>query len=158
MGGLASLLMRVPREPWEAFAGIHLATRAERAVFRRFARDPLASWSEAEIASAARLETSEVAWALERFREAGIVELVEGRYRWRPELRYVFERRDPGAELVDPVCGMPVAADAPLRAEDLLGRTERFCSERCMAAFLLWPLAFMRAPEDVAAREGTPDP
>lgn len=81
MGGLAALLVRVPREPWEAFAGIHLATRAERAVFRRFAR-----------------------------------------------------------------------------AEDLLGRTERFCSERCMAAFLLWPLPFMRAPEDVAAREGTPDP
>lgn len=151
---LLALLARRPSDPLDAFTQIHLSTRAERAVFRRFARDPLASWSEAEIASAAGLEASEVTWALERFKEAGIVELVERRYRWRPELRYVFERRAPRAAHLDPVCGMPVAPDTPLRAEDLLGRMECFCCERCMAAFLLWPLAFMRAPDPEGTLEG----
>jgi Cu+-exporting ATPase len=48
-------------------------------------------------------------------------------------------RRQAGArlardELRDPVCGMPVAADSPHRAEHA-GRTFGFCSARCLARF-----------------------
>ena len=145
---LDAIIARRDTNSLDAFSQIHLATAAERAVFRRFASDPSACWSDAEIALAARLGISEVRWALERFADAGIVEVVEeeGCYRWRPELRYVLERGEPQSETRDPVCGMPVALDAPHRAEDVFGRTERFCSERCLAAFLVWPLAFTRSP------------
>jgi len=144
---LEAIIARRDTNPSDAFSQIHLATAAERAAYRRFASDPRACWSDAEIAFAARLDISEVRWALERFADAGIVEVVEeGCYRWRPELRYVLERVEPETASQDPVCGMPVALDAPYRAEEVFGRTERFCSERCMAAFLVWPLAFTRPP------------
>ena len=65
----------------------------------------------------ARLDISSVSWAFERFAGAGIVEVVDGGCcRWRPELRYVLERVEPEAERLDPVCGMPVTADAADRA------------------------------------------
>ncbi len=132
---------------FEAFSRIHLATAAERAVYRRFASDPRACWSDAEIAFASRQDISEVRRALERFADAGIVEVVgEGCYLWRPGLRYVLERVEPKTESQDPVCGMPVVVDALNRAEDVFGRTERFCSERCLAAFLVWPVVFTRPP------------
>ena len=73
---------------FDAFSQIHLATAAERAVYRRFASEPRACWSDAETALAARLDISAVRWAFHRFVDAGIVEEVEvGCFRWRPELR-----------------------------------------------------------------------
>jgi YHS domain-containing protein len=154
---LEAIITRPDTSSLDAFSQIHLATAAERAAYRRFASDPGACWSDTEIAFAARLEISEVGWALERFAEAGIVEAVEeGCYRWRPELRYVLERAEPDAGMRDPVCGMPVTVDAPHRAEDVFGRSERFCSERCLAAFIVWPLAFTRTPDadvDRSSRE-----
>jgi YHS domain-containing protein len=135
------------RDSFDAFSQIHLATAAERAVYRCFASDPHACWSDAEIAFAAHRDISEASWTLERFANAGIVEVVEdGCYRWRPGLRYVLERAEPQTEDRDPVCWMPVTVDATYRAQDVFGRTERFCSERCMAAFLVWPLVFTRRP------------
>jgi len=130
---------------FDAFSQIHLATAAERAVHWCFASDPDACWSDAEVAFAARLDISTARWALERFADAGIVEEVEeGCYRWRPEHRYALDRGEPETAIRDPVCGMPVGLDAAYQAEDVFGRTERFCSERCMAAFLVWGLAFTR--------------
>jgi YHS domain-containing protein len=155
---LEAIIARRDTNPLDAFSQIHLATAAERAVYRRFASDPNACWSDAEIAFAARLDISAVRWALERFADAGIVEVVEdGCYRWRPGLRYVLERAEPQTDSRDPVCGMPVAVDAAYRAEDVFGRTERFCSERCMTAFLLWPLAFTRRPGAEVDRSRAPD-
>jgi YHS domain-containing protein len=159
---LEAIFARRDTNSLDAFSQIHLATAAERAAYRRFASDPSACWSDTEIAFAARLDISEVSWALERFAEAGIVEVVEeGCYRWRSEHRYVLERAEPDAGMRDPVCGMPVAVDAPLRAEDVLGRSERFCSERCLAAFLVWPLVFTRPPNadvDGSSREDDDGP
>lgn len=135
-------------EMFEAFRRVHLATAAERAVYRLFSGDPDGRWSDAEIASAARLEIEDVRRAVERSADAGIVEIVEGGcWRWPPELRYVFEVDETPPARTDPVCLMPVTDDALWRVEDVFGRIERFCSERCMAAFLLWPLLFTRHPD-----------
>jgi hypothetical protein len=123
-------------DPWrgrgadvlDAFRQIHLTTWAERAIFRLFASDPDGCWSDAEMAFAARVDLDQVRWAVQRFADAGIVEAVEeGCFRWRIELRYVFERVEPSADRSDPVCLMPVGEDATFRAEDVFGRTESFC-------------------------------
>lgn len=133
-------------ETFEAFRRVHLASAAERALYRLFASDPGGCWSDAEIAFATRLEIEDVRWAVQRFADAGIVEIVEeGCCRWRPELRYVFEGDEPAAAHTDPVCLMPVGDVTRFRAKDVFGRTERFCSERCMAAFILWPILFTRS-------------
>ena len=141
-------------EMFEAFRRVHLATAAERAVYRLFSSDPDGRWSDAEIASAARLEIEDVRRAVERSADAGIVEIVEeGCWRWRPELRYVFEVDETPPARTDPVCLMPVTDDALWRVEDVFGRIERFCSKRCMAAFLLWPLLFTRHPDRAEHRD-----
>jgi P-type Cu+ transporter len=49
----------------------------------------------------------------------------------------------------DPVCGMSVPADAPLRAEHA-GQTYVFCSPRCLKRFQDDPAAFIEAPEERA--------
>lgn len=148
---LGTLIPQGRPASFDAFSQIHLATAAERAVYRRFASDPHASWSDAETAFVSRLDMTAVRWAFERFAEAGLVEVVEeGCYRWQPAFRYVLERAEPETERRDPVCGMPVSPDVSSRADDVFGRTELFCCEQCMAAFLVWPLVFTRPPDAVA--------
>lgn len=53
----------------------------------------------------------------------------------------------------DPVCGMMVRSDAPLRA-DLHGETHVFCSPRCRERFLAEPAKYSQqpAPEDVKSK------
>jgi Cu+-exporting ATPase len=58
-----------------------------------------------------------------------------------------------GPKAKDPVCGMDVPADSPLRS-DLGGRTYLFCSRRCLERFKQDPGAFLKrapAPEPAAA-------
>src|SRR6476646_8915240 len=61
--------------------------------------------------------------------------------------------------VLDPVCGMTVAADAPLHAEHD-GTTYRFCSEHCRARFVADPEAVLHpapaAPADAAAEYTCP--
>ncbi|AJY43842.1 heavy metal translocating P-type ATPase [Burkholderia humptydooensis] len=77
------------------------------------------------------------------------------------------ERRDPsrshdagapGETVVDPVCGMTVPLDAK-RRYDYRGRTYRFCSDRCLAAFRASPQQFVGMPKqppgEAAAQPGT---
>jgi P-type Cu+ transporter len=62
--------------------------------------------------------------------------------------------------VIDPVCGMTVAADAPLHSSHE-GKTYRFCGRRCLARFQAEPTAFLERarPEPPApsapARAGT---
>jgi Cu+-exporting ATPase len=63
---------------------------------------------------------------------------------------------DPGTA-IDPVCGMTVPADAPLRAEHA-GNTYRFCCQHCLTRFQADPLAFLApgaAPTPPAASAPT---
>lgn len=141
---------------FEAFAQIHLGSAEERAVYRCFARDAEGCRSDAEVALEADLDPATATWVLERFRDAGLIERVDGnRYRWRPSHRYALRRGEPNGGMRDPVCGMRVGIDARHHAEDLFGHTEYFCSERCLAAFLAWPSAFTRRPDRPARRPST---
>ncbi|GAA1883766.1 heavy metal translocating P-type ATPase [Lapillicoccus jejuensis] len=69
------------------------------------------------------------------------------------------DHRDAADTVVDPVCGMTVAADAPLAAEHD-GTTYRFCSEHCRARFVADPEAVLHpapaAPADAAAEYTCP--
>ena len=47
----------------------------------------------------------------------------------------------------DPVCGMEVAPDAPIRAE-YEGQTYFFCSEECRQKFEAQPAAFVKPVSD----------
>jgi Cu+-exporting ATPase len=58
--------------------------------------------------------------------------------------------RDAAARAVDPVCGMRVDLDAPLRHEHA-GATWRFCGPRCLERFRADPEAFLGRP-------GAPEP
>ena len=117
------------------FARAHLLTAAERAVYRILASDGAREWSVAEVASAAAVSHHEADQALRRFAAAGIVTHTHPsggphRYRWGTGMAYLQSAADAGA-LIDPVCGMPVPADAPHVAGDG-GTKVRFCSLPCL--------------------------
>jgi Cu+-exporting ATPase len=61
-----------------------------------------------------------------------------------------------GATLRDPVCGMTVAADAPLRL-DHGGATWRFCSARCLERFRAEPERWLAARPAQPPERGMPD-
>jgi Cu+-exporting ATPase len=63
------------------------------------------------------------------------------------------QTRDGG--LRDPVCGMSVAADSPLRFEHE-GETFRFCGPRCLERFRADPAAFLGAREPTAPPAAAP--
>lgn len=48
----------------------------------------------------------------------------------------------------DPICGMTVSDDAPLKA-DFQGETFRFCSEHCLATFQAAPAKYAGAAGDI---------
>jgi Cu+-exporting ATPase len=50
----------------------------------------------------------------------------------------------------DPVCGMTVRADTPLRLEHE-GRTYGFCGPRCLERFRADPAAFLARPAEAPA-------
>ena len=58
---------------------------------------------------------------------------------------------------MDPVCGMTVAADSPLRATHE-GKTYVFCNPSCLERFEANPSAFLRADQEIQARAAEPEP
>ncbi|MCZ3181773.1 YHS domain-containing protein, partial [Acinetobacter baumannii] len=58
-----------------------------------------------------------------------------------------------GGRATDPVCGMPVAADTPFRAE-YDGQAVLFCSERCRARFVASPKTYLVGRPAQGVREG----
>jgi YHS domain-containing protein len=131
------------------FARTHLRSAAERAIFAVVASAAGHWWSAAAAARAARqahVTEHETDQTLRRFAAAGIVEQradADGRrYRYRAEMAYLHDDTDLDDELRDPVCGMPVAADAPHTANDDEGHTVRFCSILCL---LRWQRARRRS-------------
>ena len=131
---------------YSQFAHRHLGGREERAVYLTFVAQEADSWSVDEIAERNQLPLDQVERVLEEFHAAGIVEPIEvtgqRRYRWRSDMNYVFGAREPSAEWIDPVCGMPVLAQSPHVAEDVYGRPRRFCSSLCLTAFRAFPSTF----------------
>lgn len=115
------------------FARAHLLTAAERHVYAAIAGSS-EIWTATGAAKAADVSHHEADHALRRFVKAGILEPVGSwhppRYHWRAEMSYLLDGSEP-AGLRDPVCGMPVAPDAPLIDEG--GSVAvRFCSLPCL--------------------------
>lgn len=141
------------------FARRHLSAREERAVYLTLVGHQAESWLAAEIAERNHLDEAEVERVLGRFEEAGIAEGVwapEGRrYRWRSDMNYLFGESGHSPEWVDPVCGMPVTDGTPYAAKDAEGRSRRFCSSLCLAAFRASPGAFSGPGPVQAAVGGT---
>ena len=146
-GGAHRILMfvtpgPVTPSPWlRLFAGVHLRSSAERAVYAVVAGGPERAWSSAEVARHAALELHEVDQVLRRFAGAGIVECSDDgrvrRYRWAAAMAYLFDDvqmvAGPGTSL-DPVCGMPVPVGSPYR-RDGAGGLVLFCSAVCVARY-----------------------
>lgn len=125
--------------PLARFARAHLRTRAQRAVYQTVGSNPESWWRAAEIAAHKDLDHAEIDQALRSFAAAGILHERThpsgGRiYRWHDELRYLFQRTSPPADLIDPVCGMPVDTDSPHTGHDATGVVVHFCSTWCRAA------------------------
>lgn len=118
------------------FMGAHLPTAVERAVFWVLAGSSTEVWTVAAVATEARVSDHEADQALRRFTAAAILERINDpghprRYRWRPEMSYLHEGRDPLGR-IDPVCGMPVPAGSPhVAQDDDLGEIA-FCSLPCL--------------------------
>ncbi|MHB1510061.1 MAG: hypothetical protein ACYCST_11550 [Acidimicrobiales bacterium] len=115
------------------FARAHLSSTTERHIYAVIDGSSEA-WTATAAARAAKVSDHEADQALRRFHKAGIVDLDGGRrprrYRWRAEMAYLHEGIEPvGAR--DPICGMPVAAGAPLFVEEG-ALIVRFCSLACL--------------------------
>ena len=138
------------------FARRHLDTRKERAVYLTLVGQEAESWSACELGNRNHLDADETERILEAFEAAGVVDAIDApegrRYRWRSDMSYLFGERGDSRDRVDPVCGMPVLANSPFAADDTYGRSRRFCSSLCLAAFLGSPITFSGpAPVDVRA-------
>ena len=124
------------------FALAHLPSTTERQIYAVIDGSSEA-WTATAAARAAEVSDHEADQALRRFHKAGIVDLDGGRrprrYRWRAEMAYLHEGVEPtGAR--DPICGMPVPADAPLLVQE--GRLiVRFCSLACLVRWRVHPPA-----------------
>lgn len=138
------------------FAGKHLDTREERAVYLTLVGQEAESWSARELAERNHLDPDETKRVLESFEAASVVDTIDApedrRYRWRADMDYLFGEEGDSPEWVDPVCGMPVLANSPYVADDAYRRPRRFCSSLCLAAFRASPGRFSGpAPLDVRA-------
>ena len=61
--------------------------------------------------------------------------------------RIVLGPRDRTSTEFDPVCGMEVKPESPVRA-DFQGQTYGFCSDECRQKFLAQPEAFVKPAAD----------
>lgn len=123
------------------FARGHLSGEAEPAVYFLLAGSPAASWSTRELSERTGWPEDVVAEVLGRFLAAGMItrapdDPAAPRYRWRVEAEYLHDSPSGATQWVDPICGMPVAEDSPIRARRPGGTRVRFCSPWCRAAFL----------------------
>ena len=123
------------------FARAHLSEDAESAVYFLLAGSPAASWSTPELGERTGWSEDTVAEVLSRFLAAGMIaratdDSAAPRYRWRVEAEYLHDSPSGATGWVDPICGMPVAGDSPIRAHRPDGTPVRFCSPWCRAVFL----------------------
>lgn len=118
------------------FASAHMPTDHDRAVFWVLAGSETTTWSVTAVAREAQISDHEADRALRRFAAAGILERLDDRghprqYRWRPQMSYLHHGEAPAGPL-DPVCGMPVRADASYSVVDQDGHDVFFCSMPCL--------------------------
>jgi YHS domain-containing protein len=130
------------RDRLRQFVHAHVRSRVQRAVYATLGGSPEVPLSAHEIAALAHADAYEVDVALRQYAMAGIVEVITSdlgpvTYRWRDEMRYLFEGvPTPGSEeFLDPVCGMPVDTDTGYLLDDSPGQPIRFCSLRCLMIF-----------------------
>ncbi len=64
-------------------------------------------------------------------------------------------RQPPGAALLDPVCGMPVASPSPALQRTYMDRSFHFCSPDCMRKFDADPSKYVGAPGPAEHRRHT---
>jgi len=149
------------------FAQVHLRTRAERAVYFTLVAQIAESWSAVEIASLKDLDVLTVEAVLDRYADAGVVDVVDSaaglRYRWCSEMNYLFGAGSSSVTMIDPVCGMTMAGGTPHWLEDRSGTLWLFCSSICLATFRANPQTYRSAPEtrcdeEAAMRSGTGRP
>lgn len=128
------------------FAEVHLRSRAERAVYFTLVAQVAESWSAVEVATLKGLDLGTVEAVLERYADAGIIEVVGSkvglRYQWRSDMAYIFGASPGGPTMIDPVCGMTVTPWTPHRVEDRSKRLWLFCSSICLETFRADPLAY----------------
>ena len=124
------------------FAQVHLRTRAERAVYFTLVAQVAKSWSAVEIANLKNLDVETVEAVLDRYADAGVVDVVDSatsvRYRWCSDMSYLFGSSS-SADATDPVCGMRMSSETPHRLEDGSGARWLFCSAMCLATFRAHP-------------------
>ena len=93
------------------FAQVHLRTPAERAVYFTLVAQFAESWSAVEIAQLKDVDVETVEAVLDRYADAGVVDVVDSaiglRYRWCSDLSYLSRPGSRGAR-IDPVCGSSV--------------------------------------------------
>lgn len=121
------------------FAQVHLRTPAERAVYFTLVAQLAESWSPVEIANLKGLEAKTVVTVLDRYADAGVVDVVHSetglRYRWRSDMSYLSRGGSSTVTMIDPVCGMTTDGETPHRLEDGSGNLWLFCSSTCLATF-----------------------
>ena len=133
------------------FAQVHLRTPAERAVYFTLVAQLAASWSAVEIASLKGLDVATAEAVLDRYADAGVVDVVDSetglRYRWCSDMSYLCRARSSEVTMIDPVCGMTTDGETPHRLEDGSGTLWLFCSSLCLATFRANPQTYRSAPE-----------
>lgn len=133
------------------FAQMHLRTRAERAVYFTLVAQLAESWSAAEIANLKDVDVGTVQAVLDRYAEAGVVDVVDSaiglRYRWCSAMSYLSRADSSGVTMIDPVCGMTTDGETPHRLEDGSGTLRLFCSSLCLATYRSNPQTYRAAPE-----------
>jgi YHS domain-containing protein len=121
------------------FEQVHLRTREERAVYFTLVAQLAESWSAVEIASLKDLDVRTVEAVLDRYADAGVVDVVDSatglRYRWCSDMSYLFGGGSSAVTMIDPVCGMTIAGGTPHWLEDGSGTLWLFCSSICLATF-----------------------
>ena len=133
------------------FAQVHLRTPAERAVYFTLVAQFAESWSAVEIANLKGLDVVPVEAVLDRYADAGVVDVVHSetglRYRWCSDMSYLFGAASSGVTMIDPVCGMTTDGETPHWLEDGSGTLRLFCSSLCLATFRANPQSYGLAPE-----------
>lgn len=129
------------------FAQLHLRTRAERAVYFTLVAQLAESWSAVEIAKLQDVDVGTVEAVLDRYADAGVVDVVDSafglRYRWCSDLSYLSTAGSSAGTMIDPVCGMTTDGETPHWLEDGSGTLWLFCSSLCVATFRANPHGYM---------------
>ena len=109
-------------------------------MYRTLGSDTDRWWTADEITDHTGLDIIDIGQTLRTLAAAGVLhehdrQAQRREYRWHDELRYLFDRSEPTADLIDPVCGMPVSPDSAHTGRDRSGAIVRFCSRWCQATY-----------------------